>query len=123
MAHEQVAFNLLEGVQDYAHKDQQRSAAEEAGELVVHTQHIGQCRHTCDHSQENGTREGYLGHNAVQVFGRLLTGLYTGDEATVLLHIFGHHRGIHGNGGVEVCEDDHEQARSEEHTSELQSPP
>ena len=54
MAHEQIAFDLLEGVQDYAHHDQQRGAAEEGSELVVHTHHICQGRQTGDDGQEEG---------------------------------------------------------------------
>ena len=69
MTHEQVAFNLLKRIQDNTHQDEQRGAAEEGGKLVVHTQDVGQGRHTSDETQGNGTRQGDSGHDAVQVFG------------------------------------------------------
>ena len=53
---------------------------------------------------EQRTRKGNPGHNAVDIVCRSLTGLNARDEAAVTLHVFCHLNGIHRDGCVEVRE-------------------
>ena len=111
VVHQEVALDLLQGVKDDAHKNQQRGAAIEVGESrgdVHQRSHDG--RHDGHEAEEDGTGQGDARHDRVEILSRLLTRLHTGDETSVLLDVFGHLVGVHRHSRVEIREgDDHEE--------------
>ena len=52
MAHHQMAFNLLQGVDDHADQNEKRRPPEELGESVLDIEEVGQRRHDGDESDE-----------------------------------------------------------------------
>ena len=112
MSHQQVALDLLEGVEHNAHHNEQGGAAEELCELLVHAEVADDGRQHGHDTQEDGTGQGDTGHNRVDQLSGLLAGLGAGDEAAVLLQVFRNLLRVDGDGRVEVGEGDDEQ---EEH--------
>jgi len=112
VAHQEVALDLLEGVEDDTDEDEQGGTTIELGKLGVDTEEADNGRQDSHDGEEDGAGKGNLGEDALKVFGCLLAGLDTGDESTVLLHVLSHLVGVNGNGGVEVGEHDH---KDEEH--------
>ena len=73
VVHQEVAFNLLQGVEHNANKNQQRGAAIEVGETCgdIHERsHDG--GHDGHDAEENGSGQGDSRHDGVEVFSRLL---------------------------------------------------
>lgn len=52
MTHQQVAFDLLQGIEDYTHENEQRGAAIELSELRVDTKQTDDSRQDGNNSQE-----------------------------------------------------------------------
>ena len=111
VVHQEVAFDLLQGVEHNAHKNQQRGSAVEVRETggdVHERSHDG--GHDGHDAEEDGTRKGDSRHDGVQIFSRLLAGLDSRNEATVLLDVFRHLVGVHRHSRIEIGEgDDHEE--------------
>ena len=106
-----MGLNLLQRVEDDTDHNQQGSAAEEVGKLLVHTKHCaddgGQ---DSDDSEKEGTREGDLRHDVINILSGLFAGFHTGDETAVLLQLFGNLRRVDGDSRIEIGEeDDHDE--------------
>lgn len=109
MAQQQVAFDLLQSVEDDAHQDQQRGTAVEQRELVVDAQLHREGRQDSHDRQEDGARKGDPRQDGVEVFDGSSYPVSRPDEASVAFHVLGHHVGVHGNRRVEIGEGDHQQ--------------
>ena len=108
-----MRLDLLQGIEHYAYKDKQRGSSVELGELVVYPEHHGKCREYRHDSQENGSGQGDTRHYCIEVVGCFLSGLHSGDESAVLLHLLSHHGGVHGYSCVEVSEGHYEEGEDE----------
>lgn len=104
MVHHKVAFNLLEGIEDDTYENQKRCSAEELGEVLADAKESREGGKDSHNAEENRSGESDARHNRVEILSGLLTGLYTGDEAIVALHVFSHLGGTHCDGSVEVSE-------------------
>src|SRR5213075_38745 len=69
VAGDQVALDLLDGIERDADDDQQRGAAELEGHVVFRDQHAGQ---HADRGDVDGAAEGDAGEHVIDVLGGLL---------------------------------------------------
>ena len=109
MTHEQVAFNLLQGIQHHTHHNQEGGAAEELSELLVHAEQTHDGGKDSHNTQENRTGQGDAGHDLVDILRSLLAGFHTGDETVVLLQILRNLLRVDGDCRVEVGEGNNHQ--------------
>ena len=108
MAHQEVALDLLERVEDDPDKDQQRRTTEELSESPRDTDDTSEGRHDSHDSEEEGTGEGDAVHDRIEVVLRSLARLHTGDEPIVTLQVVGHLRWVDRDRCVEVGEEEDE---------------
>jgi len=106
MAHKQMRFDLLQGLQSDSDNDDQRGPAKI--ELDIGGSHQNQ-RHHSDERKERGPWESNPGHDPVYVLGSLAARPDAGDKTTGFSHIIGVIYGIDHNGRVEIRKkDDHQ---------------
>ncbi len=108
MTHEQLAFDLLQGIENYAYHNQQRGAAKEGGKVAVDVHRSGDAGHNAHDGKEKRARQGDTVHYRADVIGGGFTGFYAGDETVVLFHFIRHLRGVEDERRIEEGEHDHE---------------
>src|ERR1700679_47531 len=126
MAHDELRFDLLDGVHGYADDDQQRSTAEvevdaktvghprgkvikdrtDKPEMIEVDSANQECRDDGDDDEVNSTDEGDAGEHIIDEVSGALAGADARNEATVLAHIVSDVVGTEDNGDVEVREED-----------------
>ena len=108
MAHEQVAFYLLERIERHTDHDQQAGAAEELGKLLGlgDAQLHRKGRQDGGKADEQRPRQRHPREDVVDELAGLFAGPDAGDKTTLALHRVGHLLGVDGDGGVEVREED-----------------
>ena len=89
MAQQEVAFDLLESVENNSDENQQRGTSEKEGELLADAQLRCERRQNSHDSKEDGARKCDSRHDGVQIAGGLLAGFHTGNETAVLFHVLG----------------------------------
>src|SRR5579884_1287224 len=108
IAHHELRFNLLNGIHGHADDDEQRGAAEvevyvqplqnkpphmviepsahSSGQVVEMDASDHPLRQQTDGGEVDATDKRQAAQNAIDVFGGIAAGAYTGNEATVLAH-------------------------------------
>src|SRR5579864_8079787 len=133
IAHDQLRFDLLNGIHGHADHDQKRSAAEieidvqpfehESPHMVIEpgAQSSGQMmevntrdhpfREQTDCGEIDAADKGEPAQDAIDVLGGVAAGPYAGDEAAVLAHIVGKLGGIENDAHVEKRKQNDQQDR------------
>ena len=109
MAHQKVAFYLLQRIQYNTDQNQQRGTAVELGELRADAEYPYDGRQNGHQREEDGAGQRDVRDNVVNEFRRPFAGFDAGDETAVLLKVFGDLLRVHRDSRVEVREhDNHE---------------
>ena len=108
MVHHEVAFDLLQGIEHNADKNEQRCSSEELCEVLADAEETRKGGEDGYDAEEKRTGQSDARHDGVEILGGLLSGLHTWDESVVALHVLGHLGGTHGDGCIEVGEGNNE---------------
>src|SRR5690606_29534807 len=81
--HQQVTFNLLQGIQDNTYHDQQRSSAIKLCEVLSYSGIHGERRKYGDDHQEQRSRQCDPRQYGIQKFGGLLAWLHTRNKTAI----------------------------------------
>ena len=104
MTYQQVALNLLQGIEHHTYEDEQRGSSEELRELLLDAEDACEGGHDGYQGDEERAGKNDVRHHVVKIVGGGFAGLYARDETVVSLHIFGHLHGVERDGCVEVGE-------------------
>src|SRR5690606_28695322 len=99
-----MAFYLLQGIQYHPYQNQQRSTSVEMGKLIIHPKEARDGREYGHNGQKYRTRKRDFGNHAIYVIIGRLPRFDTGDEPSVLLHIFRHLLWVDHNRRIEESE-------------------
>src|SRR5271156_315325 len=126
VAHDELRFDLIDGIHGNADDDEQRGAAEvevdaetlghpggKAVKDAAHEEEVvevdsadEELRNDGDDDEIEGADQRDAGEHVVDEVGGALAGADAGDEATVLAHVVGDVVGTEDDGDVEVGEED-----------------
>ena len=109
MARQQLAFDLLERIQDDPYQDQEAGSTEEDSEAAIDPEEAYECRHDRDEAQEDISRECHPGSHGIDVFCGGLSRFDTRDESILALEVFRIRLWVDHECRIDIREHDDEQ--------------
>src|SRR5665213_629016 len=107
LTHQQLRFDLLQGIQYYGNHDQEGCSPIKRGKTLSYTCPLGKPGKDADHSQQDSSRQRDLIHHGSDEIRCGLSWFHTGNKTVIAFEIISNLLGVKDERRVKKSETDH----------------